>query len=130
MDSAELTKQIVDMNIGKYGAAAYSDTMIASVRSLIERKDMEGLIGATHILRELKRREGAKVSEITSAQTGILETLRSLLPSPRVAPAAGRRMTRKYCKKTPCKKMGFTQKASCRPWKNCYLLRKTRRAVA
>lgn len=31
-----------------------------------------------------------------------------------------RKMTRKYCKKTPCKKMGFTQRASCRPWKNCY----------
>lgn len=44
------------------------------------------------------------------------------------APAAGgkrkwnlpRKMTRRYCKKTPCRKMGFTQKASCRPWKNCY----------
>jgi len=35
-------------------------------------------------------------------------------------PAGGRLMTRKYCKKTPCKKMGFTQRASCRPWKNCY----------
>jgi hypothetical protein len=32
----------------------------------------------------------------------------------------GRKMTRKYCKKTPCRKMGFTQRASCRPWKNCY----------
>jgi len=31
-----------------------------------------------------------------------------------------RLMSKKYCKKTPCKKMGFTQKASCRPWKNCY----------
>ena len=31
-----------------------------------------------------------------------------------------RRFSRKYCKKTPCKKMGFTQKASCRPYKNCY----------
>lgn len=44
------------------------------------------------------------------------------------APAAGgkrkwkmpRKMTRRYCKKTSCRKMGFTQKASCRPWKNCY----------
>ena len=43
------------------------------------------------------------------------------------APAAGgkrwkmpRKMTRRYCKKTACRKMGFTQKASCRPWKNCY----------
>ena len=32
----------------------------------------------------------------------------------------GRLMSKKYCKKTPCKKMGFTQKASCRPYKNCY----------
>jgi hypothetical protein len=31
-----------------------------------------------------------------------------------------RLMSKKYCKKTPCKKMGFTQKASCRPYKNCY----------
>ena len=32
----------------------------------------------------------------------------------------GRRFTRKQCKKFTCKKMGFTQKASCRPYKNCY----------
>lgn len=31
-----------------------------------------------------------------------------------------RLMSKKYCKKTPCRKMGFTQKASCRPYKNCY----------
>ena len=31
-----------------------------------------------------------------------------------------RKMTRRYCKKTACKRMGFTQRASCRPWKNCY----------
>ena len=33
---------------------------------------------------------------------------------------AGRRFTRKQCKKFKCAKMGFTQKASCRPYKNCY----------
>lgn len=27
-----------------------------------------------------------------------------------------RKMTRRYCKKTPCRK---TQRASCRPWKKC-----------
>lgn len=32
-----------------------------------------------------------------------------------------RKMTKSYCKKTPCSRMGFTQKASCRPYKNCYL---------
>jgi hypothetical protein len=35
-----------------------------------------------------------------------------------------RKMTRKYCKKTSCRKMGFTQKASCRPYKNCYRKKK------
>jgi len=31
-----------------------------------------------------------------------------------------RRFTRKQCKTFKCKNMGFTQKASCRPYKNCY----------
>jgi hypothetical protein len=46
------------------------------------------------------------------------------------APAAGgkrRKMSRKYCKKTPCRKMGFSQKASCRPYKNCFTRRVRRR---
>lgn len=38
-----------------------------------------------------------------------------------------RKMSRKYCKKTPCKKMGFTQRSSCRPYKNCFT-RRVRRA--
>jgi hypothetical protein len=37
-----------------------------------------------------------------------------------------RLMSRKYCKKTPCRRMGFTQKASCRPYKNCYTRRRQR----
>ena len=41
------------------------------------------------------------------------------------APSAGKRRkySRKYCKKTRCRKMGFTQKASCRPYKNCFTRR-------
>jgi hypothetical protein len=31
-----------------------------------------------------------------------------------------RKMTKSYCKSTSCKDMGFSQKASCRPYKNCY----------
>lgn len=38
-----------------------------------------------------------------------------------------RKMSKAYCKKTPCAKMGFTQRASCRPYKNCFT-RKVRRA--
>ena len=35
-----------------------------------------------------------------------------------------RKMSKKYCKKTPCRRMGFTQRASCRPYKNCYTRRR------
>jgi len=31
-----------------------------------------------------------------------------------------RKYSKSYCEKTPCGDMGFTQKASCRPYKNCY----------
>ena len=31
-----------------------------------------------------------------------------------------RRFSRTYCMKKPCTGMGFTEKASCRPYKNCY----------
>lgn len=31
-----------------------------------------------------------------------------------------RKYSKSYCEKTPCNKMGFTQKASCRHYKNCY----------
>ncbi len=31
-----------------------------------------------------------------------------------------RKYKKSYCLSTPCNKMGFTQKASCRPYKNCY----------
>ena len=31
-----------------------------------------------------------------------------------------RKMGKSYCEKTPCKDMGFSQKASCKPYKNCY----------
>ena len=44
-----------------------------------------------------------------------------------VAPAAGgkrRKMGRKYCKKTTCRKMGFSQRSSCRPYKNCFTRRR------
>ena len=31
-----------------------------------------------------------------------------------------RKYSKSYCESTSCKDMGFTQKASCRPYKNCY----------
>ena len=49
--------------------------------------------------------------------------LQASLDGELAAAAAGgkrRKMSRKYCRKTPCRKMGFTQRSSCRPYKNCF----------
>ena len=75
------------------------------------------ILGALRILPEMKKRVTTdelktKIDQAISKLTPVEENV------------GGRRKTRKfkrkYCKKTPCKKMGFTQKASCRPYKNCY----------
>jgi hypothetical protein len=80
-------------------------------------------VGAGAILPEMKDR--VKSEEL---KVQIQNEINKLSGS--AAAAAGRRKTRRfkkkrlmskaYCKKTPCKRMGFTQKASCRPYKNCY----------
>lgn len=31
-----------------------------------------------------------------------------------------RKYSKSYCKTTSCDKMGFSQKASCKPYKDCY----------
>ena len=81
-------------------------------------------IGALRILPEMKKRV-----ETDKFKSNIEQAIKKLTPVDE-NPSGGRRKTRRfnkkrlmskaYCKKTPCKKMGFTQKASCRPWKNCY----------
>ena len=80
-------------------------------------------VGASAILPAMKDR--VKSEEL---KVRIQNEINKLAGS--AAAAAGRRktrrfkkkrlMSRKYCKKTPCRRMGFTQKASCRPYKNCY----------
>ena len=41
-----------------------------------------------------------------------------------------RKMSRGYCRKTACRRMGFTQRASCRPYKNCYRRTQKKRTAA
>jgi len=81
-------------------------------------------VGALLVLPEMKKRV-----ETDEFKSNIEEAIKKLTPVEE-NPSGGRRNTRRfkkkrlmskaYCKKTPCKKMGFTQKASCRPYKNCY----------
>ena len=79
-------------------------------------------VGALAILPEMKKR--VTTDELKSKIDKAIYDL-SVEENP-----GGRRKTRRfkkkrlmskaYCKKTPCRRMGFTQKASCRPYKNCY----------
>lgn len=75
--------------------------------------------------------------EITQSIRELVENVLKLVINTRkrlaessAAAAGGKRwkmprlMSRKYCKKTPCKKMGFTQRSSCRPYKNCFTRRR------
>jgi hypothetical protein len=80
-------------------------------------------IGALRILPEMKKRV-----ETDEFKSKIDQAIKKLTPVEENI--GGRRKTRRfkkkrlmskaYCKKTPCRRMGFTQKASCRPYKNCY----------
>ena len=62
--------------------------------------------------------------ESTDALNGLLGNVLS------AAAAGGRKMSRKYCKKTPCRKMGFSQRASCHPYKKCSTRRARRGRVS
>jgi len=76
------------------------------------------ILGSYVILSELKKRVGdSSLKTLIDIELGKLRGLPA-------SAAGGGKMSRKYCKKTPCRKMGFSQKASCRPWKNCYTTRR------
>lgn len=40
-----------------------------------------------------------------------------------------RKYSKGYCMKTTCKNMGFTQRSSCRPYKNCFKKLGSRRVI-
>lgn len=88
------------------------------------------IVGTATFIHRLMKRAGIAEEQ----KTTLTEKLQSLLSAigrksstgPSAAAAGGKRrkMSRKYCKKTPCRKMGFSQRASCRPYKNCFTRRR------
>ena len=90
-----------------------------SLARMEEGKDKELVkAGQRKIVEALLKKDGLTPENKNTLNKALIDVFAG-------AAAAGgfkmpRKMTRKYCKKTPCKKMGFTQRASCRPWKNCY----------
>lgn len=99
----------------------------------VERK-IQMIVGTATFINRLIEKDGVTPEEKTTLR-GKLHSLLSAVgrrsSTGPTAPAAGgkrRKMSRKYCKKTPCKKMGFTQRSSCRPYKNCFTRRARRKA--
>ena len=99
----------------------------------IEHK-IQMIVGTGSFVARVLTRSDLKPGDKTDL-TGKLASLNDAVGkrSRETAPAAGgfkmpRKMSRKYCKKTPCKKMGFTQRSSCRPYKNCLTRRARRKA--
>ena len=86
------------------------------------------------IASDLAAKINEKIAQVLTHKEALEKAPGNVLPV--AAPAAGgkrkwkmpRKMSRKYCKKTPCRKMGFTQRSSCRPYKNCFT-RKARRSA-
>ena len=80
-------------------------------------------VGALRILPEMKKRIEtdefkSKIDKAISKLTPVEENIGGRHKTRRFKKK--RLMSKAYCKKTPCRRMGFTQKASCRPYKNCY----------
>ena len=80
-------------------------------------------IGALRILPEMKKRVEtdqfkSKIDQAIKKLTPVEENIGGRSKTRRFKKK--RLMSKTYCKKTPCRRMGFTQKASCRPYKNCY----------
>ena len=67
----------------------------------------------------LSPQKTARKKKTSSPQQGKKKSRRFSRTKPKTF-SSPRKWSRAYCKKTPCKKMGFSQKASCRPFKNCY----------
>ena len=114
---ANLTSMIANMkgelNTKDYKIHAYYQGLLAQLKEAENelRAQLKGKEAENELLAELKEAENA-----TPINTSIYANLGGAVHKYKFP----RRFSKKYCMKTSCKKMGFTQRASCRPYKNCY----------
>jgi hypothetical protein len=97
------------------------DHVVAAVKDLGTKAKAGDRLGVEAILAKVKdlKAQGAS-NELVDPLIQMMEAYLAKTASRNAAAAGRRKMSRKYCKKTACKKMGFTQRASCRPYKNCF----------
>ena len=109
------------------------DTRRDALRDGNLMRDWQAMFGTFRNARETANMNAASdiAKEVADSMRAAVDYRKNLAQA--AAPAAGgfkkpRKYSRKYCKKTPCRKMGFTQRSSCRPYKNCFTQNRGRRA--
>jgi hypothetical protein len=124
----QIADAIIATNIARYGGDinTYVQAFVTSVEAGLARESNEDTktatkIGFVALLERILTKPGL------SGENTTLLNEKIALYKPKEPTQGGRKMSRKYCKKTTCKKMGFSQKASCRPYKNCFTRRVRRR---
>lgn len=133
-----LTFMVDSMPEGRVGQAAVSALRMIQVYDNQNMKvpktlyDLLRAIRDSNRITEVRKLSGNVVpaSEIRKNLDDAIEKIENSYYKTRRPSLAGKRtrrkfkmprkMSKKYCKKTPCRRMGFTQRSSCRPYKNCF----------
>jgi hypothetical protein len=113
----------IDSMISYFGKSGQLDKIgqrvLYDISSEVESGDLPYIL---NVARLLKRHAPQRWNTFLKMLYNVGEELKSEIGQTEMSEdfKKPRKMGKSYCEKTPCKDMGFSQKASCRPYKNCY----------
>jgi hypothetical protein len=113
----------IDSMISYFGKSGQLDKIgqrvLYDISSEVESGELPYIL---NVARLLKRHAPQRWNTFLKMLYNVAEELKSEIGQTEMSEdfKKPRKMGKSYCKKTPCKNMGFSQKASCRPYKNCY----------
>lgn len=115
----------VDSMVDYFGKSGQLDSLGQKVLYSISSEEEQGPNEYPYILkvaRLLKKNAPQRWNTFLKMLYNVGEEIKSELSQTEVSEEykKPRKMSKSYCEKTPCKNMGFSQKASCRPYKDCY----------
>ena len=123
-DDQDIIKS-VDSMINFFGKSSHLDALGQKVLYSISSEKKQGPYEYPYVLKVahlLKKNAPQRWNSFLKMLYNVGEEIKNELSQTEISEEykKPRKMDRSYCKKTPCKNMGFSQKASCRPYKNCY----------
>jgi len=113
----------IDSMISYFGKSGQLDKIgqrvLYDISSEVESGELPYIL---NVARLLKRHAPQRWNTFLKMLYNVAEELKSEIGQTEMSEdfKKPRKMGKSYCEKTPCKNMGFSQKASCRPYKNCY----------